>query len=110
MICTLESASLWTRSILRRESCDQKSFQRIQEADMVVSTSVGRPTQLALLESMAAGTPWVSFDVGSARENAGGVVAGDLSEMANAITELLRDPDRRKSLGEAGRARSSGET
>ncbi|MGC2331280.1 MAG: glycosyltransferase family 4 protein [Candidatus Acidiferrales bacterium] len=76
----------------------------LQEADMVVSTSRWEANSVALLESMAAGTPWVSFGVGSARENAGGVVVRDLSEMANAITELLRDPDRRKSLGEAGRA------
>ncbi len=78
----------------------------IQEADVVVSTSKWEANSLVLLESMAAGTPWVSFDVGSARENTGGVVVGNVDEMANSITELLRDSDRRKSLGRAGRARA----
>jgi glycosyltransferase involved in cell wall biosynthesis len=77
----------------------------IQEADIVVSTSKWEANSLVLLESMAAGTPWVSFDVGSARENIGGVVAGNLDDMANSITELVRDHDRRKSLGRVGRAR-----
>jgi glycosyltransferase involved in cell wall biosynthesis len=77
----------------------------IQEADVVVSTSKWETNSLVLLESMAAGTPWVSFDVGSARENIGGAVAGNLDDMANSITELVRDHDRRKSLGRAGRAR-----
>lgn len=77
----------------------------IQEADIVVSTSRWEANSVALLESMSAGTPWVSFDVGSARENVGGIVAGDLSHMANTLIELLTDPDRRKKLGRAGRAR-----
>ena len=78
----------------------------IQEADVVVSTSKWEANSVVLLESMAAGTPWVSFDVGSARENVGGVVAGNLDEMAAVVTELLRDAHRRKSLGRVGRARA----
>jgi glycosyltransferase involved in cell wall biosynthesis len=76
-----------------------------QEADLVVSTSKWEANSLVLLESMAAGTPWVSFDIGAARQNVGGVVAENLDEMADAISELLRDPDRRKALGNIGRAR-----
>ena len=79
----------------------------IQEADVVVSTSKWEANSLVLLESMAAGTPWVSFDVGSARENTGGVVVGSLGEMVNVVAELLRDADRRKRLGELGRARAA---
>ena len=41
----------------------------IREADIVVSTSRKEANSIVLLESMAARTPWVSFDVGSAREN-----------------------------------------
>jgi L-malate glycosyltransferase len=78
----------------------------IQEANVVVVTSHLEANSVVLLESMAAGKPWVSFDVGSARENAGGVVTKDLDEMVSVVTELLRDPDRRKNLGSAGRARA----
>jgi glycosyltransferase involved in cell wall biosynthesis len=76
-----------------------------QEADIVVSMSRREANSVALLESMAAGTPWVSFNVGSARENVGGIVARNLDEMATMIIDLLRDPDRRESLGRAARAR-----
>jgi glycosyltransferase involved in cell wall biosynthesis len=76
-----------------------------QEADIVVSTSCWEANSVALLESMAAGTPWVSFDVGSARKNVGGIVARNLEEMATMIIDLLQDPGRRESLGRAGRAR-----
>jgi L-malate glycosyltransferase len=76
----------------------------IQEADVVVSTSRKEANSLVLLESMAAGTPWVSFNVGSARENEGGIVAANLDEMAQIVLGLLQNPDRRKNLGTAGRA------
>jgi glycosyltransferase involved in cell wall biosynthesis len=53
---------------------------------------------------MASGRPWVSFDVGSARENDGGIVVSNFNEMAEAIIGLSRNPEFRKELGEAGRA------
>jgi L-malate glycosyltransferase len=102
----------WSRAVLSMGAVDLKTnllrreaVSAIQEADLVVSTSKWEANSLVLLESMAAGTPWVSFDVGSARENVGGVVADNIDEMAKIVTELLRAPDRRKSLGKAGRAR-----
>ena len=76
----------------------------ISEADLMVSTSIKEANSLAILESMAAGVPWVSFDVGSARENSGGVVVRDLDEMRQVVVELLRSPDLRRILGDAGRA------
>jgi glycosyltransferase involved in cell wall biosynthesis len=78
----------------------------IKEADVLVSTSNWEANSVLLLESMAAGTPWVSFDVGSARENAGGIVVNTMDEMGNAVTQLLKDPDRRRSLGREGRIRA----
>lgn len=79
----------------------------IQEADLVVSTSSWEANSITLLESMAAGTPWISFDVGSASENIGGVVATDLDKMADAIANLLRNPERRRRLAAMGRARAA---
>jgi glycosyltransferase involved in cell wall biosynthesis len=96
----LFSDSLELRTNVSREQV----VSAIQEADVVVSTSRWEANSLVLLESMAAGTPWVSFDVGSARENRGGVVARDLDEMRQVVSELSRNPELRRSLGEAGRA------
>jgi glycosyltransferase involved in cell wall biosynthesis len=78
----------------------------IQEADVLVSSSTWEANSVVLLESMAAGTPWVSTDVGSARELAGGVVVRCLSEMVEEVGGLLADSGRRRSLGTAGRARA----
>jgi L-malate glycosyltransferase len=101
------------RSMLSMGAVDLKTnlpryevVSAIQEADVVVSTSKWEANSVVLLESMAAGTPWVSFDVGSARENVGGVVTGNPDEMASTVIELLRDPDRRNTLSSAGRARA----
>jgi L-malate glycosyltransferase len=99
--------SLASRSVeLRTGAARQEVVSAIQEADVVVSTSRWEANSVVLLESMAAGTPWVSTDVGSARENAGGIVVSSVGEMADALTMLLADSDRRKSLGREGRMRA----
>lgn len=103
--CRLRAALPNSPIDLRTNLPRHEVVSAIQEADLVVSTSRLEANSLVLLESMAAGTPWVSFDVGTARQNVGGVVADNLDEMAKVVTELLRDPQRRKSLGSAGRAR-----
>jgi glycosyltransferase involved in cell wall biosynthesis len=59
---------------------------------------------LAMLEAMAAGTPWISFDVGCARENAGGIVVKNRDEMARVIVDLFNHPERCRQLGEEGKA------
>ncbi|HLW99417.1 MAG TPA: glycosyltransferase family 4 protein [Candidatus Acidoferrales bacterium] len=91
---------------LRTKVPRQQVVSAIQEADILVSTSNWEANSVVLLESMSAGTPWVSFDVGSARDNAGGLVVNTVGEMTETVTELLRDRDRRKSLGLEGRARA----
>lgn len=103
--CRLRTA-LSTRSIeLRTNLTRPEVVSALREADVLVSTSRREANSLVLLESMAAGTPWVSFDVGSARDNVGGVVVRDLDEMTEAVKELLRNPERRVALGRAGQAR-----
>jgi glycosyltransferase involved in cell wall biosynthesis len=82
----------------------EEVLSAIKEADLMVSTSRKEANSLALLESMAAGVPWVSFDVGSARVNAGGAVVADLDEMKDVVTNLLGNAELRKKLGDAGRA------
>jgi glycosyltransferase involved in cell wall biosynthesis len=99
------------RSILSQGTVDlrinrprEEVVSAIREADLTVSTSRKEANSLALLESMAAGVPWVSFDVGSARQNDGGVVARNLDEMRQVVGELSRNPELRRHLGNAGRA------
>ena len=104
--CELRSKLSMGTVGLRTNLPRQEVVSAIREADVIVSTSKREANSLVLLESMAAGTPWVSFDVGSARENAGGVVVGHLGEMAEEVMELLRNLGRRETLGRAGRARA----
>ena len=75
----------------------------VQEADIVLVTSSREASPLVVLESMAAGTPWISFNVGCVRENAGGIVVGSREEMAACVVELLGNPNQRQMLAQKGR-------
>lgn len=77
----------------------------VQEADLTVLTSLQEASPLVVLESMAAGTPFVAFNVGCVREHPGGIVVDSVQEMADAVTRLLGDSELRKSLGAAGLSR-----
>jgi glycosyltransferase involved in cell wall biosynthesis len=76
---------------------------------LLPSNSEGFPR--VLLECMAAGLPFVAFDVGGVREIAppaqqGYVVPrGDVNAFARCVLDLLADPSRRLQLGHAGRER-----
>jgi len=76
----------------------------VQEADVVLVTSSREASPLVVLECMAAGTPWVSLNVGCVRENCGGVVVSSAGEMVSVTLELLRDPQRREQLTHEGRS------
>ena len=78
----------------------------IQEADLVIVTSSREASPLVVLESMAAGTPWVSFDVGCVREHVGGIVVRNAEEMASGAAFLLDHPEVRTGLGQDGRRRA----
>ena len=70
---------------------------------------------IGLLEAMAAGLPVVATDVGDVREmlseeNRPLVVApGDEAAFTGALAALLRDPQRRRRLGQANRSRACDE-
>ena len=77
--------------------------------DVFLLTSRNEGTPVALIESLAAGVPAVSTDVGGVRdvlrENTGVVVPfGDAAGLANAVAQFLGDTNRRRSMGERGRA------
>jgi glycosyltransferase involved in cell wall biosynthesis len=82
-----------------------ETVSAIKEADIVLITSWREASPLVVLESMAAGTPWVAFDVGSVREHAGGVVVNSVEDMTMTALELLNNSDRRDKLGQDGRMR-----
>ena len=78
--------------------------------DVFLLTSRNEGTPVALIESMAAGCAGVSTDVGGVADvlesDAVGLLApdGDAPALARCVTALLADADRRRRMGQAGRA------
>lgn len=79
-------------------------------SDIFVQASSSEGMSNSLLEAMAAGLAVVATDVGGTREalnGAGSLVdPNDMSALAAAIKKLLDDPDLRRAMGEAARARA----
>ncbi|MDR7556002.1 MAG: glycosyltransferase family 4 protein [Armatimonadota bacterium] len=83
--------------------CRREVVAAYREADVVLLTSRFEVAPLTLVEAMAAGVPFVSYNVGNATELAGGLVVNTAEEMARILRDLLEDHDRRRRLGEEGR-------
>ena len=79
--------------------------------DIYVLPSVAEASSLTLLEAMAAGLPIVTTHAGGNPEavvnDVTGVLAspGNASGFARAIISLIKDPEKRRRMGEAGRKR-----
>jgi len=79
------------------------------DLDVVALTSINEGTPVSLIEALAAGVPVVTTAVGGVPdvvvdgETGYLVEAGDVKGMAAAIIELLRNPERAKEVGMAGR-------
>jgi glycosyltransferase involved in cell wall biosynthesis len=78
------------------------------EADVFVLASDSEGAPLVLLEAMACGVPWVSTRWGPVAELPDGecglaVPIGSPGCMAEAIAQLLRDPERRQVMGQRAR-------
>jgi L-malate glycosyltransferase len=82
-----------------------ETVSAVKEADLFVLTSSWEASPLVILEAMAAGTPFLTFDTGCVREHEGGIVVTSIAEMVEAARELLASPELRRRLGEQGRAR-----
>src|SRR2546428_3836398 len=78
--------------------------------DVFLLTSRNEGTPVALIESLAAGVPGVSTDVGGVGDvidsEAVGLLApfGDAEALAQHVATLLADPARRRAMGARGRA------
>jgi glycosyltransferase involved in cell wall biosynthesis len=84
----------------------------IQELDVVVHASTSpEPFGQVVVEAMASGRPVVATDGGGIRETVVHGVTGLLVPlnqpvgMANAIKQLLRDPEKARAMGRAGAER-----
>jgi glycosyltransferase involved in cell wall biosynthesis/SAM-dependent methyltransferase len=84
----------------------------LADADLALLTSRNEGTPVALVEAAAAGVPAVATRVGGVPsvvlDGATGVLVppGDASALASAVVSLLRDPARRRAMGDAARARA----
>jgi glycosyltransferase involved in cell wall biosynthesis len=87
----------------------EQMVQYYAEASIAVVPSVYEGFGLPAGEAMACGVPVVSTDGGALPEVVGdaGIIVPvkNVEAMAKAIDELLRDPGRRETLGNAGRER-----
>ncbi len=82
-----------------------------RELDLFVLSSNAEGTSMSILEAMASGVCVVATSVGGTPDLLAGGACGvlvpphDRAALATAITAVLRDPARRRRLGDAGRAR-----
>jgi glycosyltransferase involved in cell wall biosynthesis len=90
----------------------QRDLERIYaDLDLVALTSANEGSPVSLIEAMAAGRPVVSTRVGGVPDLVENGVAGllvppgDPAALAEAMTTLLADPQRRRLMGQAGRER-----
>ena len=99
------AASLMSGVLLHWDVARKDVVSAIQEGDVILITSSREASPLVVLEGMAAGTPWISFDVGCVREHTGGFVVKRPDEMVDKTCQLLADSALRQELGAAGHQR-----
>lgn len=58
---------------------------------------------VSIIEAMSKGVPFISTNVGNAKELPGGITIDKLSDMANAMSQLINNPGMRKELGDKGK-------
>ncbi|MGI9473506.1 MAG: glycosyltransferase family 4 protein [Rubripirellula sp.] len=77
--------------------------------DVFTLCSLNEASPVSILESLASGIPVVATDVGSVKESVVDGVTGalvpsqDTNAMTEAIASMLRDPEKRREMGSAGR-------
>ncbi|MDQ2677792.1 MAG: glycosyltransferase [Actinomycetota bacterium] len=105
-----DGAAWLDRVDLLGEIDDELLWQLYASADVLVAPSRFESFGLIYVEAMMAGIPVVAVDAGAAPEvvehgATGLLVAADADALAAALVELAADPERRRTLGLAGRRR-----
>jgi glycosyltransferase involved in cell wall biosynthesis len=83
----------------------------LQEIDILVLPTITEAFSRVILESMAARIPIITTDVGGNSEAVAHGTTGyivppqDVQALAARMNELIKDGEKRKRMGEAGRAR-----
>ncbi len=98
----LTDAVLWTGRLSKE---DMLSFYA--DIDIAVSTHRNEGFGIWVLEALAVGTPVVSVNEGGIRDSlegcpAGALVDGGPDRMAESVLRVLRDPNLKKQMAEAG--------
>ena len=88
---------------------DKQKWVLLNKAAVLILPSYQENFGNVVLEGMASSVPIITTeDVGAARivkdSGAGIVVAGDAAGLGNAISQLLSDPERRRSMGRNGKS------
>jgi glycosyltransferase involved in cell wall biosynthesis len=89
--------------------------ERLSATDVFVLPSFAEGVPVVLMEAMAAGVPVVTTRIAGVAElvadgTSGRLVPpGDIDSLAYAINDLLNDPDKRNTYGQAGRAKVAAE-
>jgi glycogen(starch) synthase len=103
--------SVRQRIVLKGSLSESEVTEHLQNADVFVAPSLYESFGLIFLEAMRWGTPVIGTTAGGIPEivqnDESGILVppGDHTELAAAITALLKDPIRRHRLGDAGRRR-----
>jgi glycosyltransferase involved in cell wall biosynthesis len=119
-LCRIRAAATRLRGgrVLLLDPPREQVLDAYTDADLFVFCSMVECSPIVLFESMAAGLPFVSVDVGNAAEIAewsgagvivpsrrreDGLVEADPQAVARAVDSLLADPERRAEMGASGR-------
>ena len=88
---------------------DEEKFAYLSALDIFVFPSLAEGFGISLIEAMACGCACLVSDLPVLREVGGRAVetfkAGDAEDLAGRLVEMINDPERRKSLGDAGKKR-----
>lgn len=98
----------WDQKRGQHPSLDVRFFEKLDRQQVVAATkscdvailaSKTEAQPLTILEAMACGKPFVCTDVGCVSEFKGGIIARNISEMAEAMSRLASDSSLRARLG-----------